>query len=328
MPDVLNDIANTPEMLRLSDIGMHCGCEYTSVPIYSRAAAPYSRLTHSIGVAGIVWHFTHDIKQAVAGLLHDIATPVFAHTIDFMNNDHMTQESTEEKTLAFIKDSESIMALLERHSISVEEVSDYHIYPIADNDTPMLSADRLEYTFGNISTIFNEPLSLIEELYSDLSIGENELGKPELCFLTYDKALEFTRLALRNSYFYVTDSDRFSMQYLSDIIRNALGAGILVPDDLFATERDVIGKLKAAGGSRNAWDIHSRISKVSTSPAVLCDRYCVNVSAKKRYIDPLVMTGIGCKRLSDIDAGIGAGIQAFLDLDFNYWLFMDEPQRL
>lgn len=41
------------------------------------------------------------------------------------------------------------MELLERDNIKVDEVDDYHIYPIADNDTPKLSADRLEYTFTN-----------------------------------------------------------------------------------------------------------------------------------------------------------------------------------
>ena len=37
------------------------------------------------------------------------------------------------------------MQLLSRDNIKVEEVCDYHKYPIADNDTPMLSSDRLEY---------------------------------------------------------------------------------------------------------------------------------------------------------------------------------------
>ena len=41
------------------------------------------------------------------------------------------------------------MALLNRDGIKVEEVADYHIYPIADNDTPCLSSDRLEYTLSN-----------------------------------------------------------------------------------------------------------------------------------------------------------------------------------
>ena len=47
----------------------------------------YSNLDHSIGVALIIWNFTHDKKQTIAGLLHDIATPAFKHCIDFMNGD-------------------------------------------------------------------------------------------------------------------------------------------------------------------------------------------------------------------------------------------------
>ena len=40
------------------------------------------------------------------------------------------------------------MSLLKRDNIRIDEVSDYHIYPIADNDTPRLSADRFEYTLS------------------------------------------------------------------------------------------------------------------------------------------------------------------------------------
>ena len=39
--------------------------------------------------------------------------------------------------------------MLNRDNISIDEVADYHIYPIADNDSPRLSSDRLEYTFQN-----------------------------------------------------------------------------------------------------------------------------------------------------------------------------------
>ena len=34
VPDFLNKLADTPEMQRLSDVGMHCGCEYANFPIY------------------------------------------------------------------------------------------------------------------------------------------------------------------------------------------------------------------------------------------------------------------------------------------------------
>lgn len=56
-------------------------------------------------------------------------SPTFKHCIDFLNGDAETQESTEQQPL--------------------EVISNYKIYPIADNETPKLSADRLEYTFMN-----------------------------------------------------------------------------------------------------------------------------------------------------------------------------------
>lgn len=57
------------------------------------------------------------------------------HCIDFMNGDFECQESTEERTIKIIRDSKEIVALLNRDGIEIEEISDYHIYPIADNDT-------------------------------------------------------------------------------------------------------------------------------------------------------------------------------------------------
>ena len=66
-----------------------------------------------------------------------------------MNGDANKQESTEDLTEAMILESDEIMKLLMRDNIKVEEVANYHIYSIADNDIPKLSADRLEYTLIN-----------------------------------------------------------------------------------------------------------------------------------------------------------------------------------
>lgn len=40
------------------------------------------------------------------------------------------------------------MNLLKRDNIFIEEVCDYKKYPLADNETPKLAADRLEYNFS------------------------------------------------------------------------------------------------------------------------------------------------------------------------------------
>ena len=133
LPQQLLTMAETPAMRRLKHVGMHCGCEYTAYPIYRKATAPYSRYTHSLGTAAIVWHFTRDLKQAVAAMLHDIATPAFAHVVDFLNGDHLRQESTESRTRMMIASSPELMALLNKSGLTIDDVDDYHRYHYLDS---------------------------------------------------------------------------------------------------------------------------------------------------------------------------------------------------
>lgn len=79
---------------------MNCGTDYSSLfsPYYV-----YDTLSHSIGVARIIWHFSHDKKQILCGLLHDIATPTFKHCIYFMYGDVGKQEATEALTKMMIE---------------------------------------------------------------------------------------------------------------------------------------------------------------------------------------------------------------------------------
>ena len=167
-PEFLNDYIDTPEMKKLDGINQICGAYWRKENIYEDM---YSVLKHSVGVALIIWNFTHDKKQTLAGLFHDISSPAFKHCIDFLNGDVEKQESIEEQTLEVIQNSKELMNLLKRDKIKLEEVSNYKIYPIADNETPKLSADRLEYTFMNgiyYKEVWN--LATIKEIYENLQI--------------------------------------------------------------------------------------------------------------------------------------------------------------
>ena len=149
-PAWLDEFCAVPEMQRLRGVGMNCGCEYTAFPRFL-GLPRYSRFRHSVGVCLITWHFTGEIEQALAALFHDISTPSFAHTVDFLHGDYLRQEYTEGRTAAMITQSPEIMALLGKYGVAPDAVTDYHLYPIADNDSPRLSADRLEYTLGNLA---------------------------------------------------------------------------------------------------------------------------------------------------------------------------------
>lgn len=318
-PDFLSELAATPPLRRLGGVGMHCGCEYTCFAAY-RNLAPYTRLTHSLGVGRIVWRFTHDPAQAVAGLLHDIASPAFAHVIDFLQGDYLAQESTEAHTADIIASSAPIRRILSGLGLRTAQVSDYHRYPVADNAAPRLSADRLEYTLGNAYLVQGAPLEEIAALYGDLRLATGEDGQPEPAFSQLETAEAFTRRALANGYWYVSDEDRFTMQALADLLRQALASGVLLPGDLYTTEQAVIGKLEGDPQTRTAWRAYRNLHGLCRHDERPQGCYCVNIPAKKRYIDPLVLTARGPRRVSTLSPAVAGEIRAFLQLDFDRWL--------
>ena len=315
-PLFIDELIETPEFKRLSNVGMNCGCEYTSFPIFSKGK-DYTRYNHSIGVALIIWHFTKDIKQSIAGLLHDISSPVFAHVVDFLNGDHETQESTEEKTQEIIENSIEIQKILKKYNLTTQDVYDYHIYPIADNDSPLLSADRLEYTLGNAFYYGFKSLDEIKNIYDDLVVSKNEFGQDEISFKTLNKAIEFTSVSILNSKVYTADYDRFSMQYLADLLKLAVDKNVININDLYTTENEVIMKLEKDEDIKSMWDDFRSFSQVLTSKEKPKKGYWVNIPAKKRYINPQVVSQ---GRVSSLNERLSKDIDDFLSVDFNIWL--------
>lgn len=315
-PNFIKELINTPEFKRLSNVGMNCGCEYTSFPIFSNGKE-YTRYEHSIGVALIIWHFTKDIKQSIAGLLHDISSPVFAHVIDFLNGDHETQESTEEKTEEIIANSMEIQEILKKYNLSTKDVYDYHMYPIADNDSPLLSADRLEYTLGNAFYYGFKSMEEIRDMYEDLVVSVNEFGQSEISFSTLDKAIEFTCVSIENSKVYSSNVDRFAMQYLADLLKLAVNKRVISMKDLYTVEDQVISKLKKDEELKSMWKDFTKLSQIFTSKEKPEYGYWVNIPAKKRYINPQVVSQ---GRVSSLSKNLSKEIDDFLNIDFNIWL--------
>ena len=285
-PEWLNDYIETKELLKQRYISITCGTIYSDL---FESKFFYSSYDHSIAVALIIWHFTHDKKQTLSGLFHDIATPCFKHCIDFLNGDYLNQESTEDLTTTIIENSNEIMKLLKRDNINVFEVSDYHIYPIADNDTPKLSADRLEYSLSN--ALFTYKLldySSIKELYDDISIKLNEDNIEELGFNTKKIARSFVKVTSRLSIIYREDRTRYSMQLIADTIKNLVKDGIIKISDLYELKETDIIKIIENSKYNNMFNVWKKAKKVKVSKEKPNEVYCVKINSKIRYIDPLI----------------------------------------
>ena len=316
-PNWLNDYINTKELLHQQYISVTCGTIYSNL---FESSTFYSSLDHSIGVALIIWHFTHDKKQTLSGLFHDIATPAFKHCVDFLNGDYMNQESTEELTTEIIKNSKEIMNLLERDNIKLEEVDNYHLYPIADNDTPKLSADRLEYSLSNGLITYNlVDAQTIEKMYNDITIKCDEENNPELGFNTKEIALSFLEMTSKLSIIYREDRTRYSMQFIADILLKLSEEGKISKEDLYKIkEQDIIQMIELSKYSE-AFKAWQNATYVKTSDIKPENVYWVNHGAKIRYIDPLLNN----ERLSKINDNASKILQKNLSYNMNKYVFLD-----
>lgn len=316
-PEWLNDYINTEELLSQKYISITCGTIYSNL---FESNFFFSSLDHSIAVALIIWHFTHDKKQTLSGLFHDIATPTFKHCVDFLNGDYMTQESTEDLTTEIIKNSSEIVKLLERDNIKISEIDDYHIYPIADNDTPKLSADRLEYSLSNaLFTYGLLDIESIKEIYNDIEIQENSDKEKELGFKTKKIARKFVKVTSRLSIIYRDDRTRYSMQFIADILKKLNDEHKISKQDLYNLKESEVIDIIESSKYNDIFNLWKNATKVKTSEEEPKDVYYVHHGAKIRYIDPLV----NGERISKICKIANSMINKNLSYDMNNYVYLD-----
>ena len=316
-PEWLNDYIETKELLKQRYISVTCGKIYSNL---FEIDFFFSSLDHSVAVALIVWHFTHDKKQTLSGLFHDIATPAFKHCVDFLNGDYMTQESTEDLTSKIIGSSKEIMDLLKRDNIKLEEVEDYHIYPVADNDTPKLSADRFEYSLSNALLTYKlSDIDEINKIYNDVILDKDEEGTLELSFKSKATALEFVKITSKLSIIYRDDKTRYSMQLIADIIKKLNEDGLITKEDLYNKKESEIIEIIENSKYKDIFNIWKNAKNIKVSKEKPENVYFVHHGAKIRYIDPLVNK----KRISSISEEAKEEIDKNLSYDMNNYVYLD-----
>ncbi len=306
-PDFLDRYIELPVMQRLAGVGLLCGTDWTT--LYKNRFY-YSRLDHSKGVALIVWHFTHDKAQTIAGLLHDISTPVFSHVSDFRKGDALTQTATEEPTARIIRGDEALGKLLAEDGLTPEQVEDYHIYPIADNEIPQLSADRLEYMFPSGMALDGSwTMDEIRLCYNDLTILKNEEGADELGFRTLEVAELYCEHFCMIGHILQLNENKLTLHMLGQIMNMAEKAGVLKEEDFMTlSEKEVMKRLDTintvvecprSGCIETSvlfrlYKTFRTMTCIEHTDAPLNEKeyFCVNLKVKQRYINPLVKSAV------------------------------------
>lgn len=328
-PDFLKKYLELPSLNRLHGIGLLCGSDWTKL-FHNRFY--YSRFDHSVGVALITWHFTHDKAQTLAGLFHDISTPTFSHVSDFRKGDALTQTATEEQTSYILKKDSALAKLLAEDGLTIEQIEDYHRYPVADNEIPKLSADRLEYMFPSGMALEGSwTLDEVEKCYNDICILTNEDGIDELGFCTLEIAENYCRKFCMTGHILQLNEDKLTLHLLGQIMNMAVELNILSEDDFMTlSEKEIIQKIEDNKKRSNSdesivkqnfipkdsglsarmhffrlYHTFREMTKIEHTehPLPKEEYFCVNLKVKQRYINPLVKYSGECncvRRLYDI----------------------------
>lgn len=317
---------------RLSGVGLLCGTDWTRLYLNNFY---YSRLDHSIGSALITWNFTHDKKQTLSSLFHDVATGVFSHVNDFRKGDALKQEISENQTEQILKNEKKLYSLLKEDKIDLEEISDYHKYSVCDNEIPRLSSDRLEYMFPS-NMIFSKKikgkvwnLGEIKSIYKNIEILKNEDNENELGFSDEKKALLYTEGFCSCAKILQKNENKLSLSFLGKIMNLALENKIITEKDCFSkSEREIIAIFDdfAQRNKTSSFEEKRLLSRMiltwrkmkkvhSFSKEKNSEWFTVNLKVKKRYIDPLVKIEGKTERLSKVNEKASKIIENYLDFE-------------
>lgn len=301
---------------RLRFVSQFCGCDYTK--LYNTKFF-YSRFYHSLVVANMTWHFTHNKKETIAAFFHDAGTPCFAHVIDYMMKDYLLQESSEKNVVDVIKTDKEALNYLKENNIDLDEFKELLKNPILENKTPNLCTDRLDGVLGTCYIWLNtHTLEEIEEVYKDLCVLTNESGQRELGFKSIKMAEKFSEMVYIYATELQTNRDKFVMQYISDVIKESIDRNLLSIDDLYKIkESELIKIFKNNFESWNKFEEAKNVTCSNHKP----NCYYISVGAKKRNVIPLVSVNGQVKRLNEVSKranNLYQQINDFTDREYGY----------
>lgn len=293
-PEFIDKYLLTKTLQRLKHVTQFCGCDYTHLysPLFY-----YTRFDHSLVVAHMTWHFTHNKKETIAALLHDIGTPCFAHCIDYVLDDYVHQESSEKSIVDIISKDKKLQELLKEDDLSIEDFVDYSRFPILENKSPKLCTDRLD---GVLHTCYiwlhTYSLDEIKDVYDQIVVLENEEHHLEIGFKNQKWAERFVSMVYCYAKELQSNTDKYVMKYISEIVKRSVKRRLISLEDLYEKKEEQICKIFNKNFS--SWKIFNEASKLIRTDIKPDQNFYISFVTKKRNTIPLVYTSFGSKRVN------------------------------
>ncbi len=247
-----------------------------------------TRFEHSLGAFLLLRRLGADRREQVAGLLHDISHTAFSHAVDFIISS--VEQDHHEQLKPLMLDRSDLAGALGGLGYTPAEFYDDSIYPLLEQPLPWLCADRLDYFLRD-----GIACGAVSRTAADRILGHLAVAGDRIVLTDVEVAREAVRLfEIMNRDWWASDTEAFIYNEFADAIREAIGRGVLRPDDLMMEDDLVLAKLETAGIPA----ITRKLDSIRHFRPESLNGYAARVEPKVRWLDPPVLVGDTVRPLS------------------------------
>jgi HD superfamily phosphohydrolase len=273
---------------------------------------PITRYEHSVGAMLLVRQLGGSLREQIAALLHDISHTAFSHVIDYVLNDHDGQSYHDEMKEMYVSGTD-LPGILARHAFDWTDFLDETAFPLLEQPSPRLCADRIDYFLRDCIG-----LGLASQAEVDRAVADLVVGNGRIALKTVEVARWFGHT------FMAADDASWAnfrevglYELTARAIRRGLALGLIVPDDFWLTDAVLWQRLQTAEDA----ELHSLLALVSLETQFVWDEAnpTFSVSTKLRAVDPDIWQDGVLRPLSTLDSIFAARREAYLNGKQGAW---------
>jgi hypothetical protein len=259
---------------------------------------PVSRYDHSLGVMLLIRRLGGDEQEQIAGLLHDVSHTAFSHVIDYVVENHTGQSYHDEVKAEYVAQTD-LPAVLAGHGYDWHDFLDEERYPLLEQPSPALCADRLDYFLRDAHDLGLCSPEASQRVLDNLVVHEGRI-------MVRDEGLARW---LAHTYMAADDSSWADFREVglyelaAYAIRLGLDLGVITEDDFWETDQVVWDRLLAD----ETPILREAMARVSPDTRFVWDAVAPDfrIATKIRTIDPDVVVNGTSKPLSVLDPAYG-----------------------
>jgi HD superfamily phosphohydrolase len=259
----------------------------------SAFAFPFKTVTrheHSLGVFLLLRELGADLREQVAGLLHDISHTAFSHAVDFVFSSE--EQNHHEQLKHEFLERPDIVAALRPLGFAPREFFDDAVYPLLERSLPWLCADRLDYFFRDGLACGVATPEDVAWFLAHLTVVDRTI-----VFNDAPVARQATALfAKMNRDWWASPTEAFIYNEFADALRESFRLGVLHKEELLADDAHVLAKLEEASSPL----IAEKLDHVLRFDPRRINGFVPRVIPKTRWLDPPVQVGSTFRRLSEL----------------------------